>query len=68
MKSTTTFRFSIRKLPAEWRTSVDDDNGRPPVIWLITYKKVTGEPRVEYHDAVEEALFYVDRQQAEQAR
>jgi uncharacterized protein YdeI (YjbR/CyaY-like superfamily) len=27
-------------------------------VWLISYKKATGKPRVEYNDAVEEALCF----------
>ena len=27
-------------------------------VWLITYKKATGKPRVEYDEAVEEALCF----------
>jgi uncharacterized protein YdeI (YjbR/CyaY-like superfamily) len=43
---------------AEWRAWLEDNHGRAEGVWLISYKKATGKPRVEYEEAVEEALCY----------
>jgi uncharacterized protein YdeI (YjbR/CyaY-like superfamily) len=43
---------------AEWRAWLDHNHTRAAGVWLITYKKATGQPRVEYDDAVEEALCF----------
>ena len=43
---------------AEWRAWLDRNHGRTKGVWLITYKKATGMLRVEYDEAVEEALCY----------
>ncbi len=43
---------------AEWRTWLAANHTRPQGVWLITYKKATGQPRVEYEEAVEEALCF----------
>jgi uncharacterized protein YdeI (YjbR/CyaY-like superfamily) len=43
---------------AEWRRWLEDNHTRPDGVWLITYKKETGQPRVEYDEAVEEALCF----------
>jgi uncharacterized protein YdeI (YjbR/CyaY-like superfamily) len=43
---------------AEWRAWLAANHTRTQGIWLITYKKATGKPRVEYDEAVEEALCY----------
>ncbi len=43
---------------AEWRAWLEQNHTRTAGVWLITYKKVTGQPRVEYDDAVEEALCF----------
>jgi uncharacterized protein YdeI (YjbR/CyaY-like superfamily) len=40
----------------QWRTWLAKHRTRAEGVWLITYKKATGKPRVEYDDAVEEAL------------
>jgi uncharacterized protein YdeI (YjbR/CyaY-like superfamily) len=42
----------------EWRAWLEENHGRPDGIWLVTWKKATGKPRVEYDDAVEEALCF----------
>ena len=34
------------------------NHARTEGVWLITYKKATGKPRVEYDEAVEEALCF----------
>ena len=43
---------------AEWRAWLGENHTRPEGVWLVTYKKATGKPRVEYEDAVEEALCF----------
>jgi uncharacterized protein YdeI (YjbR/CyaY-like superfamily) len=42
----------------EWRAWLEENHGRPEGIWLVTWKKATGKPRIEYDDAVEEALCF----------
>lgn len=46
------------KTRAEWRKWLEKNHTRTEGIWLITYKKATGKPRVEYEEAVEEALCF----------
>ena len=43
---------------AEWRAWLEQNHTATAGVWLITYKKATGQPRVEYDDAVEEALCF----------
>jgi uncharacterized protein YdeI (YjbR/CyaY-like superfamily) len=43
---------------AEWRAWLEDNHGRAEGVWLISYKKTTGKPRIDYAEAVEEALCY----------
>ena len=43
---------------AEWRDWLEANHGRREGIWLVTFKKDTGHPRVEYDEAVEEALCF----------
>jgi uncharacterized protein YdeI (YjbR/CyaY-like superfamily) len=43
---------------ADWRAWLAANFDRPNGVWLITFKKATGQPRVEYDDAVEEALCF----------
>jgi uncharacterized protein YdeI (YjbR/CyaY-like superfamily) len=43
---------------AEWRAWLEQNHARTHGIWLISYKKATGKPRVEYDEAVEEALCF----------
>jgi uncharacterized protein YdeI (YjbR/CyaY-like superfamily) len=42
----------------EWRTWLEKHHTTSPGIWLVYYKKESGKPRVEYNDAVEEALCF----------
>lgn len=42
----------------EWRAWLGQNHTRMDGIWLITYKKATGKPRVEYDESVEEALCF----------
>lgn len=43
---------------AEWRAWLADNHRTAPGVWLISSKKSTGQPRVEYDEAVEEALCF----------
>src|SRR5262249_16702376 len=43
---------------ASWRAWLQKHHPRPTGVWLVSFKKVTGKPRVEYDDAVEEALCF----------
>lgn len=42
----------------EWRAWLDAHHASSSGVWLVTWKKATGKPRVEYEDAVEEGLCY----------
>jgi uncharacterized protein YdeI (YjbR/CyaY-like superfamily) len=42
----------------EWRAWLEQNHTRTEGVWLITFKKATGKPRVEYDEAVEEALCF----------
>jgi uncharacterized protein YdeI (YjbR/CyaY-like superfamily) len=46
------------KTCAEWRAWLSKNHTRDEGVWLITYKKNTGKPRVDYDEAVEEALCF----------
>lgn len=43
---------------AEWRAWLEQHHTRTEGVWLISYKRDTGKPRVEYNEAVEEALCF----------
>ena len=43
---------------AEWRDWLAVNHQAESGVWLISFKKATGKPRVEYEDAVEEALCF----------
>jgi uncharacterized protein YdeI (YjbR/CyaY-like superfamily) len=43
---------------AEWRAWLAANHTRREGVWLISYKKATARPRVEYDEAVEEALCF----------
>ncbi|HEY0553501.1 MAG TPA: YdeI/OmpD-associated family protein [Thermoanaerobaculia bacterium] len=43
---------------ADWRSWLAAHHGRETEIWLVYNKRHTGEPRVEYDAAVEEALCF----------
>lgn len=43
---------------AEWRAWLAAHHARVEGVWLVTFKKATGKPRVEYGEAVEEALCF----------
>jgi hypothetical protein len=42
----------------EWRAWLEQHHANATGVWLITYKKATGKPRVAYEEAVEEALCF----------
>jgi uncharacterized protein YdeI (YjbR/CyaY-like superfamily) len=44
------------KTLAQWRRWLEKHHERTEGVWLVTFKKSTGKPRVEYDEAVEEAL------------
>ena len=43
---------------AAWRKWLEKNHMRTEGIWLISYKKATGKPRVEYDESVEEAVCF----------
>jgi uncharacterized protein YdeI (YjbR/CyaY-like superfamily) len=43
---------------AEWRQWLEANHTRRDGVWLVTFKKDTARPRVEYDEAVEEALCF----------
>lgn len=50
---------SVHPLTREqWRQWLGEHHERNEGVWLITYKKATGKPRLEYDEAVEEALCF----------
>jgi uncharacterized protein YdeI (YjbR/CyaY-like superfamily) len=42
----------------EWRTWLEKNSTTSPGVWLIYYKQQSGQPRVSYEEAVEEALCF----------
>ena len=46
------------KTRAAWRTWLTRNHERGSSVWLVTYKKATGKPRIDYDEAVEEALCF----------
>jgi uncharacterized protein YdeI (YjbR/CyaY-like superfamily) len=46
------------KTRAEWRAWLEQHHLQSEGVWLISYKKATGQPRLEYDEAVEEALCF----------
>ena len=41
-----------------WRKWLEKNHAKSPGIWVIYYKKTSGKKRLEYNDAVEEALCF----------
>jgi uncharacterized protein YdeI (YjbR/CyaY-like superfamily) len=41
-----------------WRSWLAENHDRKKEIWLVYYRKSSGQPRISYNDAVEEALCY----------
>jgi uncharacterized protein YdeI (YjbR/CyaY-like superfamily) len=46
------------KTRGEWRKWLEKNHASSSGIWMIYYKKASGKPRVDYTDAVEEALCF----------
>lgn len=46
------------KTRAEWRKWLEKHHTQTEGLWLITYKKATGKPRIDYEESVEEALCF----------
>jgi uncharacterized protein YdeI (YjbR/CyaY-like superfamily) len=44
--------------PKDWRTWLKQHHKTENEIWLVYPKKATGKPRIEYNDAVEQALCF----------
>jgi uncharacterized protein YdeI (YjbR/CyaY-like superfamily) len=42
----------------QWRTWLERNHLKSPGVWLVTYKKETGKPRIDYAEAVEELLCF----------
>jgi uncharacterized protein YdeI (YjbR/CyaY-like superfamily) len=42
----------------QWRAWLADNHDRPNGVWLVSWKRHIGKPKVEYEDAVVEALCY----------
>ncbi|MGO8789081.1 MAG: YdeI/OmpD-associated family protein [Terriglobia bacterium] len=42
----------------KWRAWLEANSQRATEIWLVYYKKATGRPRVDYGEAVEEAICF----------
>jgi uncharacterized protein YdeI (YjbR/CyaY-like superfamily) len=42
----------------EWRAWLAENHQRAAGVWLVTYKKAVGKPRIDYEDAVAEALCF----------
>lgn len=55
MDITQTLYFTDRK---DWRKWLEKNYKTATEIWLIYPRKATGKPRIEYNDAVEEALCF----------
>ena len=55
MKITTTLHVTDHKI---WRAWLRKHYKTEKEVWLVYYKKATGKPRIEYNDAVEEALCF----------
>jgi uncharacterized protein YdeI (YjbR/CyaY-like superfamily) len=55
MEITKTLHVTDRK---DWRKWLRGHYQKEKEIWLVYYKKETGKPRIEYNDAVEEALCF----------
>src|SRR5512139_3143474 len=46
------------KTRAEWREWLRKHHTQTEGVWVISFKKASGKPRMEYDDAVEEALCF----------
>jgi len=57
-KSAKNYETFYAKDRQEWRAWLEQNHATAPGVWLVYYKKESGKPRVEYADAVEEALCF----------
>lgn len=46
------------KTAAEWRRWLRENHAKAPGVWLVSFRRATGKPSVDYEDAVQEALCY----------
>lgn len=46
------------KSRAAWRQWLEKNHSRTEGVWLVSFKKATGKPRVDYEESVEEALCF----------
>jgi uncharacterized protein YdeI (YjbR/CyaY-like superfamily) len=46
------------KTREEWRAWLEENHSTVNGIWLVYFKKISGKPRIQYNDAVEEALCF----------
>jgi uncharacterized protein YdeI (YjbR/CyaY-like superfamily) len=59
MLTTNTEKRAVHPLSrAEWRQWLAEHHTESEGVWLISYKKATGQPRLDYEEAVEEALCF----------
>lgn len=42
----------------QWRAWLERNHLKSPGVWLVTYKKETGKPRIDYAEVVEELLCF----------
>ena len=42
----------------DWRAWLEANHASTPGVWLVTWKKAAGKPRVDYDAAVEEGLCF----------
>jgi uncharacterized protein YdeI (YjbR/CyaY-like superfamily) len=57
-KSSDKYEIFYAKNRQEWHQWLVENYDTAPGVWLIYYKKNSDKPRVEYNDAVEEALSF----------
>jgi uncharacterized protein YdeI (YjbR/CyaY-like superfamily) len=43
---------------AKWRRWLERNHARKTGVWLVTYKKSAGKPRIEYDEALDEAICF----------
>lgn len=46
------------KSRAAWRQWLEENHARTEGVWLVSYKKSTGKPRIQYEESVEEAICF----------
>lgn len=52
------YKTTHPKSRQQWRQWLEKNHSSSPGIWMIYYKKETGKPKVNYDEAVEEALCF----------